>query len=877
MSIPAEQAGFDQANPRPGTVVLCHGTQVKFMSGPALGTAERHVSVPCSGTTEETGIFNDIAPPRPRSRVVVGACSCAFDPTVPSLSKHMRTRCRSPGAAVRRYAISDMRWIVAIALFLPLGCSSIDNPESDLRNESVKRLSQVEGSVSVAGLDQSVEILRDHWGVAHIYAKTVHDLFFAQGYVAAQDRLYQIEIWRRTGAGELAEVFGPEYVSRDRVARLVRYRGDMEAEWASYSPHSREIAEAFTSGINAFVEQNRNNLPIEFELLDFEPGVWKPEHVLLRIAGLLMVRNISQEIARAKLVSHLGVDATQRWYPTDPPRDLRPDPDLDLEGIDDRVTEQYRRAVSIPVLHGSDGSNNWVVSSDLSVTDAPLLASDPHRPVILPSLRYLIHLNGPGWNVIGSGEPALPGVAIGHNERVGWGFTIVQYDAADLFVERTNPENGDQYLLGDDWLDMRVEHEEIRVRGEEQSEQIELRFTRNGPVIWDDPDHDRVVVLRWAGQEPGTAGYLGSLALDQVQDWDGFVEAMRAWKVPAENIVYADVDGNIGWIPAGLVPVREGWSGLLPVPAHTGRYQWRGFREIEELPQIKNPDSGYVATANHNILPSDYPHDLGFDWSAPYRFERVDEVLRDGGPFSVDDFKRLQHDEVSIPARQLVAMLREAPAWNSRAAALFDGWDFVLDVDSSAAALFEAWIKRLPGRYLEAEAPPDARDLIERYLQVPRLIALMRETPDDRRHQIMGTALEEAFSELSSSLGDSPSAWRWGQLHRIGFRHPLSGSEPRKAVFDLKPVERGGDGFTPNATRGPGYLQSNGASYRHILDLADWDRSVFTSTPGQSGQPGSPHYSDLLQMWTEGRYAPLAFSREAVEQNTAHRLVLEPL
>ncbi|MDE0126789.1 MAG: penicillin acylase family protein [Bryobacterales bacterium] len=770
-----------------------------------------------------------------------------------------------------------MRRLETISLFLLLaGCGPIDSNPDRLAKESVRRLAQIEGSISVPSIERPVEILRDRWGVAHIYADTLHDLFFAQGYVAAQDRLYQIEIWRRTGAGELAEVFGAEYLSRDRIARLVRYRGDMVAEWASYSPQAREIAEAFTSGINAYVEQNLDSLPIEFDLLGFAPGHWEPEHVLLRIAGLLMVRNVSQEIARARLVSQLGVEATQRWYPTDPRRDLRPDPELDLEGIDDRVTEAYRRAVSIPVLPESEGSNNWVVSADLSATGAPLLASDPHRPVILPSLRYLVHLNGPGWNVIGSGEPALPGVAIGHNDRVGWGFTIVQYDAADLFVEKTNPENRDQYLLEDEWLDMRIEREEVLVKGRSQPESVELKFSRNGPVIWEDPANNRAVALRWAGQEPGTAGYLGSLALGQTRDWDGFVEAMAAWKVPAENIVYADIDGNIGWIPAGLVPVREGWSGLLPVPAYTGKYGWSGFRAIDELPQIKNPDSGYVATANHNILPPGYPHDLGFDWSARYRFDRVDEVLRDGGPFTVEDFQRLQLDETSLPARELVGMLRQSPAWGSEAAALFEGWNFVLDVDSSAAALFEAWMRRIPAQYLSAAAPADSWELIGRYLQLPRLIELLRESPDEMRHRVMADALEEAAAELSSTLGATSSTWRWGELHRIGFRHPLANSAVRRAVFDLEPVERGGDGFTPNATRGPGYLQSSGASYRHILDLADWDRSVFTSTPGQSGQPGSPHYSDLLPMWAEGRYAPLVYSRDAVEENTAHRLILRP-
>lgn len=770
-----------------------------------------------------------------------------------------------------------MRWLTTIAFVISFAaCGGGPESAQSLRDEADSRLAQIEGTISLAGLDQSVEILRDRWGVAHIYAETVHDLFFAQGFVAAQDRLYQIEIWRRTGSGELAEIFGPDYVSRDRIARLVRYRGDMEAEWASYSPHSKEIAEAFTSGINAYVDRNRDNLPIEFELLDFEPGVWKPEHVLLRVAGLLMVRNISQEIARSKMVAQLGIDETQRWYPTDPARELRPDPDVDLAGIDDRVTSEYRRAVSIPVLHGQDGSNNWVVSSELSASGAPLLASDPHRPVILPSLRYAIHLNGPGWNVIGSGEPALPGVAIGHNDRVGWGFTIVQYDLADLFVERTNPENRRQYLLQGKWLDMEIEREEVRVKGRSQPEEVELAFTRNGPVIWADPESDRVVALRWAGQEPGTAGYLGSLALDQVRDWEGFVEAMRAWKVPAENIVYADVDGNIGWVAAGLMPVREGWSGLLPVPGHTGRYSWSKFLDVEDLPQLVNPESGYIATANHNIVPDGYAHDLGFDWAAPYRIERIDEVLARGGRFTIEDFQALQLDETSLPARQLVGMLRESSGGPSKASAIFDGWDFVLDVESNQAALFEAWVKRLPAKYIEAQAPPPSRGLIARYLQLPTLLNGLRTIPREQRNRILSESLDEAFAELASSLGGDPAGWSWGDLHQISFRHPLSNTPARKAVLDLGPVRRGGDGNTPNATRGPGYSQSSGASYRHILDLADWDRSVFTSTPGQSGQPGSPHYDDLLPTWAEGRYVPLVYSRSAVEENTAHRLLLEP-
>lgn len=772
-----------------------------------------------------------------------------------------------------------MRRIAAcLFLFVLVGCERPPATESaeGLLERARGRLARIEGEIALPGLEASVEVLRDQWGVAHIYAQNQHDLFFTQGYVAAQDRLYQIEIWRRTGAGELAEVFGPDYVDRDRIARLVRYRGDMEAEWSSYSPDAKQIAEAFTAGINAYVDENHDRLPIEFDLLGFEPGRWEAEDVLLRVAGLLMVRNVSQEIARSEMVSELGAEQTARFFPTDPLVELAPDPDVNLNGIDAGVIAAYRRAVSIPELPQIQGSNNWVVSGALSETGKPLLASDPHRPVILPSLRYLVHLNAPGWNVIGSGEPALPGVAIGHNERVGWGFTIVQYDLADLVVEKLNPENPAQYLYGDGWIDIEVETTTVHVKGG-QPQQVALEFTRHGPVIWKDPAGGRVVALRWAGQEPGTAGYLGSLALDRVEDWDGFVKAMRAWKIPSENIVYADVDGDIGWIPAGLMPIRKKGRGLFPAPGWKPQYGWAGFREIEDLPRIRNPDQGYVATANHNILPAGYPYDLGFDWSAPYRFRRIDDTLSKGGKFSIEDFQKLQHDEVSLPARELVAMLEQVPQEaTAQARAVLAGWDFELDKDSGPAALFEVWLRKLPAEYVGSQAPPAEQALITRNLQTPTMLDGLRALPDAQRSLVLNVSLADAWAETRGLLGDDPSRWRWGDLHHITFEHPLANTTARKEAFNLGPVERGGDSMTPNATGGPGFTQAAGASYRHILDFADWDRSVFTSTPGQSGQPGSPHYGDLLPLWAGHEYAPLAYSRQAVEANTAHRLTLRP-
>jgi penicillin amidase len=761
------------------------------------------------------------------------------------------------------------------------GCSSQPEEETEarLRERSQQRLAQLEGEIQLQGLEQPVEILRDTWGVAHVYASTPHDLFFAQGFVAAQDRLYQMEIWRRTGAGELSEVFGPDYIERDRMARLLRYRGDMDTEWQSYAPDARPIAEAFTRGVNAFVRSAAGRLPVEFELLDFEPGEWKPEHCLLRVATLPVTDNYDSEFVRAELVMKAGAEIAARLLPPNPMRPLIPDLEAELRGIDSALLARLNATARTPALWKDEGSNNWAVSGARTASGKPLLASDPHRAIALPSLRYLVHLVAPGWNVIGSGEPALPGVAIGHNEKIAWGFTVVHYDQADLYIEKTDPENPNRYLYQGQWLDMQVERESIKVRGRDEDAGVEIRFTRHGPVIWEDPATQRALALRWVGSEPGSAGYLASLSLDRARNWDDFVASMERWKTPSENFVYADVDGNIGWIPAGLVPIRESWDGLLPVPGHSGKHEWQGFRSLQQLPRKFNPPNQYVATANHDIRPENYPHDLGFDWSPPYRFRRVDEVLREEKKFTLDDFRALQHDEASLPARELIPLLREIPdeARGARQARdLLLSWDQVLSKDSGAAALYEVWIRELRRMMAAENVPPDVRALVIEYMPADTLIGWLHAAPAEKRVLLVRTSLETAFSKAGELLGEDASAWRWGSLHQAIFRHPLADTPAREAALNLGSIERGGDAHTPNATGGPGYRQATGASYRHILDTADWDRSIFTSTPGQSGQPGSPHYGDLLPLWAAGEYAPLLFTREAVEKHVSRRLTLHP-
>ncbi len=733
-------------------------------------------------------------------------------------------------------------------------------------------LTQLDGRIAVRGLSRPVEVLRDRWGVPHIFAQNQEDLFFAQGWVVAQDRLYQMELWRRTGAGRLAEIFGPDYLERDRFARLVRYRGDPEAEWRSYAPDAPSICESFARGVNAYVEHLGDRLPIEFQLLRFRPGRWQAEDCLLRISGLLMTRNASQEATRAEMVRRLGVEAAMKYLPTDPPVRLGLDPELSLEALGPHVLALWRAAVSVPVFYRDEGSNNWVVSGALSATGKPLLANDPHRPLHLPSLRYVVHLVAPGWNVIGAGEPAVPGVAAGHNERIAWGITINGFDQADLYVERTDPKDPVRYLDRGRWRIMRLERERIPVRGGSDVE-VELKFTHHGPVIWEDPARGVAVALRWAGAEPGTAGYLGSLSLNRARNWGEFLEAMERTKLPALNYVYADVEGNIGWVAAGLVPLRRSWAGLMPVPGHTGRYEWEGFIPLAELPQAFNPGRGWIATANHKILPEAYPHRVGYEFAAPYRYQRIAEVLAGARKFTVSDFERLQHDETSLAARILTAMLPDSDQPEVR---MLKSWDGLLHRDSAAAAVYQLWLSELPSRVAAAEVAPKDRDLVARHLGLPTLIERLRSLTAETRRRIVEEALTAAVERGRKLLGKDVSAWRWGRLHTARFRHPLSVDEERRKLFDLGPVERGGDGHTPNATGGANFRQQSGASYRHIVDLADWDRSVFTSAPGQSGQPVSPHYADLLPLWAEGRYAPLLFTRKAVEKNLRHRLVLVP-
>ena len=726
-----------------------------------------------------------------------------------------------------------MKWIIALATALTLAAQ----PAADLK--------------------APVEILRDKWGVPHIYAKNADDLFFAQGWITAKDRLFQIDLWRRVGTGKLAEVLGPSAIPRDRIARLVRYRGDWDAEWQSYSPDTKQIVTSFVNGINAYIKSLDGKRPLEFQIAGYDPGLWTPEDVVSRVAGLLMTRNAQSEVSRVLDIARYGAEQVERLQPPDPFIKLAPPKGLDLAAITNDILKDYTTAIGTVRFPGEQGSNNWVVDSSMTTTHMPLLANDPHRPIQLPSLRKTVHLVAPGWNVIGAGEPALPGVALGHNQDIAYGFTIVGIDQQDLYVERINPDNPGEYKSQGKWIPFKVEQEQVNVKGQ-GAQSVTLKFTNHGPVLYENKTY--AYALKWVGDGPGGAGYLAALRLARARNWREFQTGAQSYNVPSENLNYADRAGNIGWIAAGLSPIRSrGHNGLFPVPGDTGDYEWKGFLPIEKHPQAFNPPEHYIATANHKIIPPGYTEQLSYEWASPERFHRIEQMLKQQPKFSVEDFVKMQQDVVSLPALKFQKILANWEATKNKD--LVDTvriWDGRMTAESRAALVFEYWMARLPKALwgdtwgTRPVAPDILLDAVSKKLEA------------------LEPALDAALEDIAKAIPNK-GLRSWGTVHRLSLRHPLNDKK-----LDLESIPRPGSAYTVNAASGANHTQTNGPSYRQIIDLADWDNSVMTNVPGESGDPSSKHYSDLLNDWAAGRYHPMPFSRAAVEAATEERILLEP-
>ena len=799
----------------------------------------------------------------------------------------------------------------------------------DLVAQARTVLPGLDGTGMVFGLRQPVEVLRDEWGVPHIYAKNTHDLFFAQGYVVAQDRMWQMELWRRNGEGRLAEVLGADYVTRDTFARLLAFRGNWDEEFRKYHPEGPVIFDAFARGVNAAIQKalDEGKVPVEFQIMGFQPQpVWTAKTVLTRMPGWQLSRNASSEVQRALDVKLMGVAKVEELKPTDPEKPFVVPPGLNLDDIEPAILGVTRGANDIrwslapkpaasasnnpspresleartrselspnPWLDQPDlGSNNWVIGGAKSVTGRPIIANDPHREIVNPALRYVVHLNAPGWNAIGATEPGLPGISIGHNDHLAWGFTILGVDQQDLYIEETDPRNPNRYLVNGEYKDMVVERQLVWVKGSNDPVEIDLKFTRHGPVLYENAKKQRAFALRWVGAEPGGAGYLGSLNVMQAKSWKEFNEALpKSWYLPSHSLVYADVEGNYGYVGVALTPVRNGWDGLLPVPGKDSKYEWAGYVPFDKLPKSLNGAAGFYNSSNNDVVPKILPGynvPLGYEYNAPYRYDRVHEVLAQNKKFSLADMERLQQDVVSLPARELVPLLKTVTTTDPAVAAARDlllGWNFSLDRDSVPATIYQFWAMKLGPLAFAPRVPENGRQSIRAY-DMRRIIAWMKNpdraygaNPRQARDRILGEALTAAVADLRKQLGDDMKAWQWGAIHTADFVHPLM-SPQMKDLFFIEPVRRGGDSFTvmlSTSASEAGTKQTVGGSFMFVFDTQDWDRSTGLSVPGNSAQPLSPHYKDLIPYWGEGKYFPMAFGRAKVEEVAKHRLMLHPI
>ena len=771
-------------------------------------------------------------------------------------------------------------------------------------------------TVRLPGLRASAEIRIDRWGVPHVYAGSVDDAFFAQGFNAARDRLFQIDLWRRRGLGQLAEAFGPEFVDQDRAARLFLYRGDMDVEWRSYGladpREARDAAQRFADGVNAYVDwlaANPAKLPWEFRAMDYRPAKWSAADVV-RIRSHGLTRNLNSEVARANTLCKTGdVDVdqvrfalTNDWKATVPagldpclPADVLKVFQLATQNV--RVTRPPRGASLAPVMVAADerdapeGSNSWVVAPARSATGRAIMANDPHRAYSAPSLRYLVHLSAPGMDVIGAGEPALPGISLGHNGHAAFGLTIFNIDQEDLYVYELDPADPKRYRYRDGWEAMRTVNETVAVRGE-PARAVELSFTRHGPVIHVDAARHRAYAVRTAWLEAGTSPYFGSLAYMRTKSFDAFRRTLLGWGAPTLNQVYADANGHIGWVPGGFAPRRPNWDGLLPVPGD-GRYEWDGSWRGDAMPAITDPPAGFIATANAYNIPADYPareRRLGFEWTNPSRHQRVHEVLGGLPKVSLEDSERLQNDVTSIPARRLVALLAPLSsddATTRRALAFLRSWDAREAADSPHAALVEVWqLRHLRRAYRDAVVAPASAAAIASVDMNAMLAGLER--PQGRfgadaaakRDRVLLASLKAAWEDLEALQGREPAFWQWGRLHHNLNEHPLAAAvdDATRVRVNVGPIAKNGSEFTPSQslTRATDFRQLNGPSVRLVIDVGNWDNARAVNHPGQSGDPDSPHYRDLAPLWRDGRYFPLLYSRKAVERATERVIRLVP-
>jgi penicillin amidase len=805
-----------------------------------------------------------------------------------------------------------------------------------MRRALTRAWPRIRGTLRCEGLYAPVTVLRDRWGVAHIYAANAHDLFFAQGFVHAQDRFWQMELERRLGEGRLAELFGRPALAQDRLMRTLGAHHVAAREVDLLDKDERFSLEAYSSGVNAYLRRLRGRPGLHFDLLRltgvrYDPEPWSPYHTLLwgKVMAWQLSGNLVDEMLRAALAGRLGAERAAELtppYPADHPVIVssggapflddslphEPWPELSPSTLDSLPWNEVG-PLAMGARQGT-GSNNWVIAGSRTTTGRPLLANDPHLTVQIPSLWYEVALHCPpiddmpGYHVVGASFPGLPGVVIGHNERIAWGVTNAYPDVQDLYIERQNPDHPDQYLADGRWVDMEIVDEAIHVADMDEPISLRVRRTRHGPIINDNlPWRQRAdwqpLALRWVALDP--APMVGAiLRLNRAGNWDEFRRALRTFYVPSQNFVYADIEGHIGYQMPGRVPLRRNGNGATPVGGWDGSGEWMGYVPYEDLPYLYDPPGGYIVTANNAAVGPTYRPVIAADWSPGHRAQRITALIESQERWSPDDARRVQLDDRVLHAPEILPHLLNlstADPCLRQALDLLRRWDMRARVDSVGATLFEALRIRLI-RTLFDEAL--GSDLCDHYIRSRSLVAmqaLVNILQDERapwyplgadgaprtRQDVLLEALSRAVDDLAARMGKDVRRWRWGALHTALFCDPAMGYQASplvRALLNRGPVAVGGSCETVNnAVYDPcspfGVVVA--PSYRQIIDVGAWGRSVSIHTTGQSGHPGHRHYDDMITLWAAGEYHPMFWATTPDELLQAagrgvRRLVLRP-
>ena len=814
----------------------------------------------------------------------------------------------------------------------------------------------INGEIQLGGLDAPIDIYRDSMGIPHIYATTTNDLFFTQGYVHAQERFWQMDAWRHIGSGRLSEMFGSGQVETDAFLRTLGWRQTAEAEWEQFKPESKTILESYAEGVNAYLKDHDGTaLSMEYAVLgllspDYEVEPWIPVHSLTwgKAMAWDLGGNMGKEIERAVLLKSLSPDQVELLFP-DYPEDhptivnllAAESADASNQTINSSTAEapmdllhsiERNTALLDPLLgpwSTGIGSNSWAVSGDLTSSGMPLLANDPHLGIQMPSIWFQVGLHcveksdACPFEVAGFSFAGVPGVIIGHTDRIAWGMTNLGPDVMDLFIERVNPENPDQYEVNGKWVDFETREEVIRVAGGEPVT-ITVRSTRHGPVISgdygplkdqgdpDDPEfepfRDRagielpeqyVISLAWTALTPSTP-FEAIWGFNTAKDWEDFRAAARTFHVPAQNLLYADVDGNIGYQMPGDIPIRRNGDGTLPVPGWTDDYEWTGFIPFEEQPYSFNPPEGFIVTANNRVPPADYPYLITADWDYGYRAERITELIESApGKIDIPYIQVMQGDGKDLGAMALL------PVWEkidfkagtpnqAYALDLMENWDYQNSADSKAAAVYQWFWWNLVQNTLNDDLPERYQaDGGDRNFEILRLLVADPEnyywddksTPEvvETRDEVYITSLTETVEQLQKDYGSDPAEWpSWGELHTATFRNSTLGESGVGLIEDLfnrGPYETGGGKSIVNATGwdiGVSFEVDWLPSMRMIVDLGDLNNSKTVHTTGQSGHAYHEHYEDMASPWASVDYYPMWWEQESIIKDAEGHLVLTP-